>query len=216
MRDYSGTIALLRGCLLLSECSVLQAHILDVLPKLAEQRTRHYIKGAHGYFMGSWSDGNGGGHGGAKALKKALDKSARNGIINTGARYGAINSQSERASLHAERYYGLVRSMRNDVASIAKNTGIKESNIQRVKNHLFIEMHDLGGEKPQRFYPDYEIAQSWQRLVSGKGIQKHDIILLKHEYSESRYMEKGYSQQEAHDRANRRYNYREALLKRGN
>lgn len=81
MRDYSGTIALLRGCLLLPECSVLQAHILDVLPKLAERRARHYIKGAHGYFMGSWSDGNGGGHGGAKASEKALDKYGKSDII---------------------------------------------------------------------------------------------------------------------------------------
>lgn len=144
-----------------------------------------------------------------------LDKSGIGGIINTGAYSGAINAQSERASIHAETYYGLVRSMTTDVASISRNTGIKEANIQKVKNHLFIEKHDLGGSEPQRFYPDYEIAQSWQRLISGKNIQRHDVVLLKHEYAESRYMAKGYSQQEAHDRANRKYNYKEALMKRG-
>ena len=213
--SYSATITLLRGSMSMPECSDLQAHILDVFPKLAEQRARYYIKGAHGYFMGSWSDGNSGSSGRADLLIKALDKSGGSGIINTGARYGAIDSGSERASLHAEKYYGSVRSMNTDVAKIAKNTGFKEANIQRVKNHLFIEKHDLGGDKPQRFYPDYEIAQSWQRLIHGKAIQKHDIVLLKHEYAESRYMSKGYSQQEAHDRANKRYNYKEALLKRG-
>lgn len=41
---------------------------------------------------------------GAASGAKSLDKSAGSGIINTGARYGAINSQSERASIHAETY----------------------------------------------------------------------------------------------------------------
>ena len=204
---YSETIALFRRSLSMSGCSVLQAHILDVLPKLAEQRARHYIKGAHGYFMGSWSDGNNGGSGGSNSLKKVLDKSGKGGIINTGAYSGAINAQSERASIHAETYYGLVRSMTTDVASISRNTGIKEANIQKVKNHLFIEKHDLGGNEPQRFYPDYEIAQSWQRLIYGKSIQRHDVVLLKHEYAELRYMEKGYSQNEAHILASKKYNY---------
>lgn len=153
--------------------------------------------------------------GGRGASSGAKSITGKGGIINSGARFGAIDAHSERASIHAEIYYGLVRSMNTDVANIAKNTGMKEANIQKVKNHLFMEKHDLGGEKPQRFYPDYEIAQSWQRLISGKGIQKHDIVLLKHEYAESRYMAKGYSQQAAHDRANKRYNYKEALLKRG-
>lgn len=155
-----------------------------------------------------------GGRGSSSGAKR-VDNFGKGGIINTGAFSGAINPQSERASIHAERYYGLVRSMTTDVAIISKNTGIKETNIQRVKNHLFMEKHDLGGGKPQYFYPDYQIAQSWQRLVSGKEIQKHDIVLLKHEYAESKYMAKGLSQQEAHDLANRKYNYKEALMKRG-
>lgn len=106
MRDYSGTIALLRGCLLSPECSVLQAHILDVLPKLAEQRARHYIKGAHGYFMGSWSDGNGGGHGGAKASEKALDKSAGSGNCLTAliTSLQKSNNQQNRA-LRSGRFF---------------------------------------------------------------------------------------------------------------
>ncbi|MCI5667793.1 MAG: hypothetical protein MR291_03390 [Oscillospiraceae bacterium] len=35
--------------------------------------------------MGSWFDGNGGGHGGAKASEKALDKSVKGGIIELGS-----------------------------------------------------------------------------------------------------------------------------------
>lgn len=208
MDNYSLTINALTETLSIAN-SALEQRVLSLLPVLAEQRARHWTKGAHGYFTGSYSDGAGGSGG------KGLDKSGGSGIINPGAFSGAINPQSERASIHAERYYGLVRSMTTDVASISQNTGIKETNIQRVKDHLFMEEHDLGGDKPQHFYPDYQIAQSWQRLISGKGIQKHDIILLKHEYAESRYMSKGLSQQEAHDLANKKYNYKEALMKRG-
>ena len=91
---YSETIALFRRSLSMSGCSVLQANNLDVLPKLAEQRARHYIKGAHGYFMGSWSDGNNGGSGGANSLKKVLDKSGKGGIIKAEISIGKSLSAS--------------------------------------------------------------------------------------------------------------------------
>lgn len=45
---------------------------------VVEERARHWTKGAHGYFTGSWSDGV---SGGANSLKKALDKSGKSGII---------------------------------------------------------------------------------------------------------------------------------------
>ena len=50
------------------------------------------------------------------------------------------------------------------------------------------------------------MAQSWQRLINGK-FKEQDVILLKHEYAELRYMEKGFSQNEAHIKASRRYNF---------
>ncbi len=49
---------------------------------------RHYIKGDHGYFMGSYSDGNEGSGGkgasGGKSSSNGLDKSPNNGIISGG------------------------------------------------------------------------------------------------------------------------------------
>lgn len=104
--------------------------------------------------------------------------------------------------------------MKTDVALISKNTGFKESNICKIKNHLFLTKHNLGGAEPEYFYPDYEIAQSWQRLISGKNIQSHDCILLKHEYAEQAYMSKGYMQDKAHELANKKYNYQNSLRKR--
>ena len=131
----------------------------------------------------------------------------------SGAVNGALNSESDRAIEHAERYYDSVRKMKADTNRIAKNTGIKLEHIVQVKNHLFMKSHDLGVNGYRRFYADYDIAQSWQRLIEGKDIMPQDIVLLKHEYCESRYMEKGLSQKEAHDKANRRYDYSKAVRK---
>ena len=59
-----------------------------------------------------------------------------------------------------------------------------------VYRHVFIEEHDLM-DGHHRFVPDYDMAQSWQRLRSGKGVQKHDLTLLLHEYEESKLMATG-------------------------
>ena len=113
---------------------------------------------------------------------------------------GALNPDSREALKHAEQYYESIRKMKTDIDKITKNTGYTEDYIFEVKKHLFLEKHDLGGENPEYFHPDYEIGQSWQRLINGKNIQSHDYILLKHEYAERQYMSKGFSQREAHDR----------------
>ena len=51
------------------------------------------------------------------------------------------------------------------------------------------------------------MAQSWQRLCEGKQIREMDLVLLKHELLESEYMEQGYSQSDAHKKAEEQYNY---------
>ena len=67
-------------------------------------------------------------------------------------------------------------------------------------------------DEPDYFYPDYDIAQSWQRLSDkNRKIEPHDIILIYHEALENDYMAKGYSQPEAHNLANEKYNYQKAL-----
>lgn len=56
MDRYTETIDTLMGSLHLDDA--LCSHILDIIPKLVEARARHWIKGEHGYFAGSYSDGN--------------------------------------------------------------------------------------------------------------------------------------------------------------
>lgn len=51
------------------------------------------------------------------------------------------------------------------------------------------------------------MAQSWQRLIDGKDIQKHDITLLKHELMESVLINQGYTQREAHKKTEEKFNY---------
>ena len=132
----------------------------------------------------------------------------------SGAVSGALKDTDPKASEHAERYYGLVRKMTTDVSRIAENTGYKAANIEKIKNHVFMTKHDLGNGEKEYFYPDYNMAQSWQRLIQGRNIQPQDYVLLKHECAERFLMRKGYAQQDAHDRANKKYNYSDALEKR--
>lgn len=88
---------------------------------------------------------------------------------------------SARAQEHANIAYENYRHQRNDCKRIAENTVFTIEQVSLVKVYIFYAYHDLpNGFK--RFYPCYEMAESWRRL-SGKDarkIQKHDILLLQH------------------------------------
>lgn len=151
----------------------------------------------------------------AKKHAPSLTTDNKNDIINSGAIAGALNPESEEAIQHAKRYYNLVRKMKNDCNSISKRTGYPLSFVKDVKKHLFLTKHDLGKDELEYFFEDYEIAQSWQRLMdTNMEIQPHDYILLEHEHAEYFYMKQGMTQQEAHKKANEKYNYQKALRER--
>ena len=112
----------------------------------------------------------------------------------------------------ADEAYEAIHASTTDVESIARNTGIKPSNIQKVKNHLFYEEHlldryvDYGiPAEMKRFDSDITIANAWKRLETGSFTPK-DLQLLKHEMAEAWYMRKhGPSYTNAHNAAQRRY-----------
>ena len=141
---------------------------------------------------------------------KTLVKSAKRGIINTGSIAGALDPLSPRAEKHAIQYYESVRHMKTDAERIAKNTGWEKEKIAEIKNHVFIQEHDLL-DGHRRFDPSFEMAQSWQRLIEGKDIRECDLVLLKHEYLELTLMKKGYSQNDAHIIASKTYDYASAV-----
>lgn len=136
---------------------------------------------------------------------KHIAKSADSGIMKTEKVSGALNPLSSKAEEHATRYYESVRHMKTDTEKISKATGISKDKLDKIKKHVFVAEHNLIDGK-RRFDPDYEMAQSWQRLIDGN-IKEQDMILLKHEYAELRYMEKGLTQNVAHIKASHRYNF---------
>lgn len=127
-------------------------------------------------------------------------------IIKSNIISGARNPYGKAAEEHAEKYYGLVRSMKTDVKKIAQVTGFSEKEIQSIKNYIFIDEHNLGGLEPERFSPDYMMAESWRRLQEGAP-EPHDITMLHHEKMERELISNGITQQEAHIATSKIYNY---------
>jgi hypothetical protein len=103
--------------------------------------------------------------------------------------------------------------MTTDIDRITKNTGFSREDIEQVKDHVFYRKHDLGRGMPENFDPVFMMAQSWQRLIDGKDVKPHDILLLRHEMLESELMKKGLSQNEAHEITGKQFNYAEAAKK---
>lgn len=123
---------------------------------------------------------------------------------------GAI-TDSNKQQKHAELYYREIRKRKNDVLKIVNATGWKAEHIEMIKNHVFIQEHLLEG-RLQRFYPNYDQAQAWQRLTEGKSIKGSDIVFLRHEFVELTQMRLyGYKYYQAHRIANKRHNWVEAL-----
>lgn len=109
----------------------------------------------------------------------------------------------------ADKAYDAIRASRTDVADIAARTGYKPKNIQKVKDHLFVDEHVLdryrGDERIGRFDSDIEIAKAWERLRAGN-FTHDDIKLLKHEIAERWYMQRhGPSYNAAHEAAQGRF-----------
>ena len=83
-------------------------------------------------------------------------------------------------------YYKEIRSFSTDVKKIAENLGKEESDIVKIKAYLFEDesLFDPDLKTYRRFDPDCAIAQSWQRLMTGKDIKQHDRTLIEHELLE--------------------------------
>ena len=149
-------------------------------------------------------------NGGAKEYRQNASYSE---IINIGKKQsGAIDEDKEpkRATEHARKMYETYRRRASDIPKIAKVTGHTEEEITRVKNHMFINEHDLDDGR-HRFDPDFQQAQSWIRLESGKP-EEHDLVMIEHELIEEQLMrENGLSYDEAHAKTNQVANYQKAL-----
>jgi hypothetical protein len=140
----------------------------------------------------------------ANAVKGVIKTaSASADLAQTG---GRLLKASESAA--AEAMYNTIRTSTHDVADIAAHTGIKEVNIQKVKDHIFNKEHLLdryGDTTMRRFDADPAIANSWNRLRSGNGTSA-DRAMLRHEAAEAHSMRKhGPSYSKAHDAVSGRF-----------
>lgn len=138
--------------------------------------------------------------------------------LNSGAKSGALTSKNDptfkKRDRHAEQYYEMIRKRNQnmEVKQIANNTGLNTKTIDKVYNHVFINKYDLA-QGYDNFAPDYDMAQSWQRLREGKNIQKHDLIMLKHERLEYELMNRyNMKYEKAHGLTEKKYNYAKALI----
>ena len=151
--------------------------------------------------------------------RKSVVKQSKSDIIDSGAVKGALTSKNDpdfkKRDAHAELFYKEMRNRNKDyvVKTLHKNTGISEKSLGKVYDHVFINKYNLINGY-SNFIPDYDMAQSFQRLLDGKNIKPHDIILLKHERLEYELMSKvSLSYEEAHVLTEKKYNYTKALRK---
>ena len=173
---------------------------------LPEQMERVYMDG-----LGRMSGGRI-----PRKTASALDGIAKSGkfdIMTSGARI--VDTYSKKAIDFAEMYYKEIRKFSTDAKRIALNLGKKEAEIKKVKAYLFEDnsLYDPDLKEWRRFDPDCAIAQSWQRLMSGKNIQPHDRTLIGHELYEMKIKQENpeIDHQTAHELATKKYNYRKEV-----
>ena len=112
----------------------------------------------------------------------------------------------------ADAVYEAIRNRRDDVDKIARKTGFKPKNIQKIKDHLFYNVYLLDryaefGIAPEvsRFHSDTVMTKVWQRLTDGTHLLA-DLQLLRHGAAEAWYMRHhGPSYDAGHEAAQRRF-----------
>ncbi len=143
-----------------------------------------------------------------------LPTAASNAKVAVGALNDKNDPTYEKRDEYAKRYYEHAQEGKGTfVKNVARNSGMSEKAIEKIFEHVFIKEHQLRSGV-RRFDSDYEMAESFRRLSEGKGIQAHDMILLRHEWLELGLMNRyGYDYDTAHRITERKYNYDVALTK---
>jgi hypothetical protein len=119
----------------------------------------------------------------------------------TGAGYADPDEQ-------AEAIYEQIRGIRDDVPLIAANLDIPENVVSAVRDHVFIEEHDIavgpGQVERSQFAADPEIAELWISAVRGT-LSGDDLYtfqrIFAHEYVEQALMKRGLPFRSSHPEA---------------
>lgn len=101
---------------------------------------------------------------------------------------------------------------------IAKVGNISDTEGKQVFNHIFRNKHkfddEISGEIYEDYFdPDYDMAQSFLRILNRQKVLERDIILIKHELLESNLMKENpnLTYKEAHKITNQQFNYENML-----
>lgn len=131
---------------------------------------------------------------------------------------GALNDKNDplgkKRNKHALQYYEQIRNRKSQyvIDKIANNAGISKRAAKDIYEHIFIKEHIFENGIRKRFDVDYDMGESIRRILEGKDIKPHDIVLLKHENLELNLMKKyNLVYEDAHEKAEKKYNYSKAL-----
>jgi hypothetical protein len=140
-------------------------------------------------------------------------------VIQHGAVSGALNDKTDPfhrlRDKQAENMYEEFKNRKKEgvIANMAKSANVDIETATKVYKHLFEDLHELA-DGVGTFPPDYDMAQSMQRLFSCTNVQEHDVIMVLHEAMEYDIMQsQGLPYDVAHEITQKKYNYKEALLK---
>ena len=157
---------------------------------------------------------------GLKINNSSIDISSGNGIISTGGKIietgGKINDNNFLKATEFEKqaqafYDARVRNGNDDVSLISKNTGFKYDDVLLIKNHIMEEEHLFDNGSVRKFEANIDQALAWQRMMENRATDT-DILLLKHELRELRYMKKtGCTYEKAHAFSNQKYDWQTAV-----
>lgn len=143
--------------------------------------------------------------------------SSKKSGANSGAVYNYKNDPdgSKRQKIANDLYTQIRnRNQEYEVKAVANNSGLSESDVKKIYEHIYVNEHLFQDGTIHLFDPDYEMAQSWQRLRNNGNIQPHDITLLKHELAEYNIMVESLdiAYEPVHNEITKIYNYQKELL----
>lgn len=133
---------------------------------------------------------------------------------NAGALSNKTDPFGRKREKHAISYYEEIRNRRSDyvIKRISKNGGVSEKAAKNIYEHVFVEKHIFADGTERQFDPDYDMSESFRRILEGKNIKTHDITMLRHENLELNLMKKyNMVYEDAHSLAEQKYNYKKEL-----
>lgn len=151
---------------------------------------------------------------GSSTLKSTKAYQNAVNMKNAGAFSNKTDPFGRKREKHAISYYEEIRNRRSDyvIKRISKNGGVSEKAAKNIYEHVFVEKHIFADGTERQFDPDYDMSESFRRILEGKNIKPHDITMLRHENLELNLMKKyNMVHEDAHSLAEQKYNYKKEL-----